>query len=72
MATAVGLAVAIPAVAMYNFFMRQSKAILANTEALTRVLLSHLVAVEYGTAGPMRHARASESDDDPDSSDEGQ
>lgn len=44
-ATAVGLAVAIPAVAMYNFFMRQSKSILANTEALSRVLLAHLVAV---------------------------
>ena len=43
-ATAVGLAVAIPAVATYNFFMRQSKSILANTDALSRVLLAHLVA----------------------------
>ncbi len=43
-ATAIGLAVAIPAVAAYNVFMRKSKSILANTEALTRVLLSHLVA----------------------------
>jgi biopolymer transport protein ExbB len=43
-ATAIGLAVAIPAVAAYNIFMRKSKAILANTEALTRVLLSHLMA----------------------------
>jgi biopolymer transport protein ExbB len=43
-ATAVGLAVAIPAVATYNYFMRQSKSILANTEALSRVLLAHLVA----------------------------
>jgi biopolymer transport protein ExbB len=43
-ATAIGLAVAIPAVAAYNIFMRKSKSILANTEALTRVLLSHLVA----------------------------
>jgi len=42
-ATAVGLAVAIPAVAMYNFFQRQAKAILANTEALSRVLIAHLV-----------------------------
>jgi biopolymer transport protein ExbB/TolQ len=43
-ATAVGLAVAIPAVAMYNVFQRQARAILANTEALSRVLLAHLVA----------------------------
>lgn len=42
-ATAVGLAVAIPAVAMYNVFQRQARAILANTEALSRVLLAHLV-----------------------------
>lgn len=43
-ATAVGLVVAIPAVAMYNVFQRQTRSILANTEALTRVLISHLVA----------------------------
>jgi biopolymer transport protein ExbB/TolQ len=43
-ATAVGLVVAIPAVAMYNVFQRQARSILANTEALTRVLLAHLVA----------------------------
>ncbi len=49
-ATAIGLAVAIPAVAMYNVFQRQAKSVLANTEALTRVLLAHLVAVETGSA----------------------
>jgi biopolymer transport protein ExbB len=43
-ATAVGLAVAIPAVAMYNYFHRLSRSILANTDALSHVLLSHLVA----------------------------
>jgi biopolymer transport protein ExbB len=43
-ATAVGLAVAIPAVAFYNWFHRHSKAILANTDALGGVLLAHLVA----------------------------
>jgi biopolymer transport protein ExbB len=43
-ATAVGLVVAIPAVAMYNIFQRQARGILANTEALSRVLLAHLVA----------------------------
>jgi len=43
-ATAVGLAVAIPAVVMYNVFQRHARSILANTEALSRVLLAHLVA----------------------------
>jgi len=49
-ATAVGLAVAIPAVVMYNYYQRHSKAILANTEALSRVLLAHLVAEEPAAA----------------------
>jgi biopolymer transport protein ExbB len=63
-ATAVGLAVAIPAVAMYNFFQRQSKSILANTEALSRVLLAHLMAVDGGAAPsvPPRAERHSDSD----------
>jgi biopolymer transport protein ExbB len=56
-ATAVGLLVAIPAVAMYNIFQRQSKSILANTEALSRVLLAHLVAVDAGTADIRRSVR---------------
>jgi biopolymer transport protein ExbB/TolQ len=50
-ATAVGLAVAIPAVATYNFFMRLSRSVLANTEALSRVLMAHLVAVGTTPAG---------------------
>jgi biopolymer transport protein ExbB/TolQ len=41
-ATAVGIGVAIPAVAANNFFQRMTKATLANTDALTRVLLAHL------------------------------
>lgn len=41
-ATAVGIGVAIPAVAANNVFQRITKATLANTEALSRVLLSHL------------------------------
>lgn len=49
-ATAVGLVVAIPAVVMFNYFMRHSKAVLANTEALTRVLLAHLVADNSGAS----------------------
>lgn len=44
-ATAVGLLVAIPAVAAYNFFQRVVKETLANTDALSHVLLAHLKAV---------------------------
>lgn len=44
-ATAVGIGIAIPAVAANNFFQRTIKITLANTEALTRVLLAHLKAV---------------------------
>ena len=53
-ATAVGLAVAIPAVALYNWFQRHSKAILANTDALGRVLLAHLVAEDKPCGPPSR------------------
>jgi biopolymer transport protein ExbB len=65
-ATAVGLAVAIPAVAMYNVFQRKSKAILANTEALSRVLLAHLMAVSApaAVAAPPRAADRDEDDDE--------
>jgi biopolymer transport protein ExbB len=38
----VGLFVAIPAVAAYNYFVRLVKNTLANTDALGHVLLSHL------------------------------
>lgn len=68
-ATAVGLAVAIPAVAMYNVFQRKAKSILANTEALSRVLLAHLVAVDTGTASlsaPAKNTRPAESEDEED------
>jgi biopolymer transport protein ExbB len=41
-ATAIGLAVAIPAVASNNVFQRMIKSTLANTEALTRILMAHL------------------------------
>ena len=41
-ATAVGLAVAIPAVAAYNFYQRHTRAVLGNTDALTNVLLAYL------------------------------
>ena len=61
-ATAVGLFVAIPAVAAYNFFMRLVKGTLANTDALGHMLLSHLKS-EEGSAAPAG-ARTAGSDDD--------
>lgn len=47
-ATAVGLLVAIPAVAAFNAFQRIVKATLANTEALQHVVLAHLKATGEG------------------------
>jgi biopolymer transport protein ExbB len=61
-ATAVGLAVAIPAVAMYNVFQRQARGILANTDALSRVLLAHLVADGPGDEGENRKSDAGSKD----------
>jgi biopolymer transport protein ExbB len=61
-ATAVGLAVAIPAVAFNNVFQRMIKATLANTEALTRILLAFLKSESAGEdtpapAGPYRETK---------------
>ncbi len=50
-ATAVGLAVAIPAVAANNFFQRLIKSTLANTEALSRILLAYLKAEPVAATG---------------------
>jgi biopolymer transport protein ExbB len=47
-ATAVGLAVAIPAVAGFNFFQRRIKVIATNADALGRVLLAHLAEPSDG------------------------
>jgi biopolymer transport protein ExbB len=60
-ATAVGLLIAIPAVAMYNFYQRLSKSILANTAALSHVLLSYLVAPP--PAAPKAQAKSERSKD---------
>ncbi len=49
-ATAVGLVVAIPAVAAFNTFQRIVRTTLANTEALSHVLLAHLKATGEGGA----------------------
>jgi biopolymer transport protein ExbB len=53
-ATAVGLLVAIPAVAAFNAFQRIVRTTLANTDALSHVLLAHLKAKPEG-AGGSRH-----------------
>jgi len=41
-ATAIGLFVAIPAVAAFNWFQRKIRGVVANTEALSHILLVHL------------------------------
>ena len=64
-ATAVGLAVAIPAVATYNFFTRQLKSTLGNTEALSRVLLAHLAGEESAGARKTTPAKAGRPKDAP-------
>ncbi len=62
-ATAIGLAVAIPAVAAYNFFQRMIKSTVTNTDALTRVLLAHLKGLgedeALAVASAVKHGRAS-------------
>lgn len=50
-ATAVGLFVAIPAVAAFNYFQRKIANALARSEALTSVLLAHLNAEEPALPG---------------------
>lgn len=64
-ATAVGLAVAIPAVAFNNLFMRLIKSTLANTEALTRILMGYLKAQPIPVSGPYRTPQSAEGDDPP-------
>ena len=64
-ATAVGLAVAIPAVAAYNFYQRHTRAVLGNTEALTNVLLAHLSGEgEPAPVATKAKAKASREEDD--------
>ncbi|MDB4976885.1 MAG: MotA/TolQ/ExbB proton channel family protein [Myxococcaceae bacterium] len=70
-ATAIGLFVAIPAVAAYNAFQRTARGISANTEALSHILLVHLEsetreeaprqprpARSHGSSGQLLAARA--------------
>lgn len=47
-ATAVGLLVALPAVAMFNYFNRRIKTLQTGAEALVHVLLAHMKDGEHG------------------------
>ena len=58
-ATAVGLLVAIPAVATFNFFQRQVKRVLTQSDTLVHFLLSHLRA-EPETPAPERPEQSEE------------
>jgi biopolymer transport protein ExbB len=62
-ATAVGIMIAIPAVAAFNAFQRVVRSTVANTEALGHVLLAHLKAIPLpegaGTDGPKAEPVAS-------------
>ncbi|APR99882.1 MotA/TolQ/ExbB proton channel family protein [Pajaroellobacter abortibovis] len=53
-ATAVGLVVAIPAVAAFNLFQRLVRTTVANTEALGRVLLTHLKKADESPSLPLQ------------------
>lgn len=64
-ATAVGLAVAIPAVAFNNFFQRLIRSTLANTEALTRILMGYLKSQSVPAAGPYRAAGTKDDEPEP-------
>ncbi len=57
-ATAIGILIAIPAVAAFNTFQRIVRGTVANTEALGHMLLAHLKAVPAGSAGAARADRA--------------
>ena len=56
-ATAIGLFVAIPAVAAYNFFQRRVKGILASSDTLSHVVLASMAATN-AKAAPSKDARA--------------
>ena len=47
-ATAIGLAVAIPSVAVYNYFQRRIRGVVSNTMTLTHVLMSFLESERVG------------------------
>jgi biopolymer transport protein ExbB len=55
-ATAVGIAVALPAVAAYNYLQRRVSALLSGTEVLSNLVLAY-IADESGTARPSPAAK---------------
>lgn len=57
-ATAIGLLVAIPAVAAYNYYQRRVKAILATSETLTHIVIASLAARDDAEAHPERASHA--------------
>jgi len=57
-ATAIGLAVAIPAVAAFNYFQRRIRTTLGNAEALEHIVLSHLKGAPAAKAEPPSAAAA--------------
>jgi biopolymer transport protein ExbB len=57
-ATAVGILIAIPAVAAFNWFQRIVRGTLANTEALGHLLLAHLKAVQLESGAAPESSRA--------------
>ncbi len=75
-ATAIGLLVAIPAVAFFNLFLRMIKARLARGNALGNDVLAHLKAERVPAAGPYRKAgkgkgkKAAAADEESDAADE--
>ncbi len=63
-ATAVGIFVAIPAVAANNFFQRLTRRTLANTEALSKVLLAHMRATPApDSAGSSKNKKRAKDED---------
>jgi biopolymer transport protein ExbB len=60
-ATAIGILIAIPAVAAFNAFQRVVRGTVANTEALGHVLLAHLKAIpaDNGAGPASKHDRPS-------------
>jgi biopolymer transport protein ExbB len=64
-ATAVGLAVAIPAVAFNNVFQRMIRSTLANTDALSRILMGYLKAQPAAISGPYRTPQPASEEEPP-------
>ncbi|MET0403897.1 MAG: MotA/TolQ/ExbB proton channel family protein [Cystobacter sp.] len=64
-ATAVGIGVALPAVAAYNYFQRRITRMLADAEALTNLVLAYLSAREKGDVGGARAVETASAPDVP-------